>query len=179
MLPVYLCFIQLACGGVDDLNTDVSGLGGPPGQGYPPSYPPAQRPPGHEGYGGGPPGAPGYNNYPGQGPPPSWRGQYDQGSGPPTTGNDMYNRGWGGSGYPPRPGYPQGGPPTTSSGTPPPSSYPPTSQPYDQYQVGRQTLHSLFCVIFAPLSLTALHSPKLVFSLLNLSFERKKVAIIL
>merc|ERR1719320_2096328 len=62
------------------------------------------------------------DGYPGQGPPPSWRGQYDQGSGPPTTGNDMYNRGWGGSGYPPRPGYPQGGPPTTSSGTPPPSS---------------------------------------------------------
>eukprot|EP00092_Neocalanus_flemingeri_P012405 GFUD01013373.1.p1 GENE.GFUD01013373.1~~GFUD01013373.1.p1 ORF type:complete len:1237 (+),score=326.19 GFUD01013373.1:521-3712(+) len=119
------------------------GMGGPPGQGYPPSYPPTQRPPGQEGYGGGPPGGPGYpgqgqgqGGYPGQGgPPPSWRGQYDQNSGPPTTGNDMYNRGWGGSGYPPRPGYPQGGPPTTASGTPPPSStYPPTSQPFDQYQ---------------------------------------------
>ena len=95
-------------------NSDIfiSGMGGPPGQGYPPAYPPAQRPPGHEGYGGPPgtPGAPGYNNYPGQGgPPPAWRGQYDQNTGPPTTGNDMYNRGWRGSG-----------------------GYPPTSQPFDQ-----------------------------------------------
>jgi hypothetical protein len=152
-------------------------MGGPPGQGYPPSYPPTQRPPGHEGYGGGPPGAPGYPGYPGQGgqggPPPSWRGQYDQNSGPPTTGNDMYNRGWGGpgsGGYPPRPGYPQGGPPTTSSGTPPPSNYPPTSQPFDQYQVGVFPILFFWCLI--------MHSKISLFTL-NLSIERKKVAIIL
>ena len=110
---------------------------GPPGQGYPPSYPPAQRPGGgpHEGYGG-PPGAPGYNNYPGHGgPPPGWNAH------PPTSGNDVYNRGY--PGYPPRPGPypgpgPQTGPPpptSSSSGTPPPPAPAPVSQPYDQYQV--------------------------------------------
>ena len=121
---------------METLSTILAGMSGPPGQGYPPSYPPAQRPGGgggpHEGYAG-PPVAPGYNNYPGHGgpPPPGWN------SHPPTSGNDAYNRGY--PAYPQRPGpYPGPGPqpgptpPTSSSpGTPPP----PVSQPYDQYQV--------------------------------------------
>ena len=139
------CWLQLALI-AQTLSTILSGMSGPPGQGYPPSYPPAQRPAGgpHEGYGG-----PGYNNYPGHGgPPPGWNAH------PPTSGNDVYNRG-GYPGYPPRP-YPGPGPQTgpppptsSSSGTPPPAPAP-VSQPYDQYQVRLTgTLHpSVVCRIF-------------------------------
>ena len=92
------------------------GGGGPPGQAYPPTSQPGY--PGYPGSGGGPPG-----QYPG----------YQNSGGPP--GGDQYR----GPGYPgyPRPGYPgapggPGGPGATptSAGTPPPSS-----QPYEQYQV--------------------------------------------
>ena len=83
---------------------------GAPGQGYPPSYPPAQRPGGgpHEGYGG-----QAYQNYPGHGgPPPGWNAH------PPSSGNDVYNRGY--PGYPPRPGaYP--GPKPGGYGAPAPA----------------------------------------------------------
>merc|ERR1719334_2448130 len=98
-----------------------------PGGGYPPGYQGGQGPPG-QGY---PPTSqpyPGYQGAPGG--PPQQFGYQNSGPAGAPGGPDPYNRGG-----PHRPGYPgQPGGPPTSSGTPPPANFPPSSQPYEQYQ---------------------------------------------